>query len=164
MLKAKNNQSEHEIRFEDGITLDGAAFQWDLSKINEKTFHILKDNKSYNAELVKVDKETKTYTIKVNGKTHQIAIKDEMDILLEKMGLNNLAATKVKDLKAPMPGLIVRILVNPGDEVKKGDPLIILEAMKMENTIKAAGDGVVAAIKATKGEAVEKGHILIAFK
>jgi len=86
-----------------------------------------------------------------------------MDLLLEKMGIANLETVQVNDLKAPMPGLILDILVTPGQTVKKGDQLLILEAMKMENVLKAPGDGVVASIEVEKGKSVEKGQILINF-
>jgi biotin carboxyl carrier protein len=60
-----------------------------------------------------------------------------------------------------MPGLVLNILVSPGQAVQKGDPLIILEAMKMENVIKAAGEGHIKAINVLKGAAVEKGQLLL---
>ena len=62
-----------------------------------------------------------------------------------------------------MPGLIVGINVAVGDRVSKGDSLLILEAMKMENNLKAPGDGTVNAIRATKGDRVEKGQVLVEF-
>ena len=78
--------------------------------------------------------------------------------------MDKLAANKVNNIKAPMPGLVLRISVAVGDVIKKGDPLLVLEAMKMENVIKAAGDGVVKKINATEKIAVEKGSILIEFE
>ena len=62
-----------------------------------------------------------------------------------------------------MPGLVLDILVKVGDEVKKGDPLMILEAMKMENILKSASDGVIKKINVEKKQAVEKGQVLINF-
>jgi biotin carboxyl carrier protein len=78
--------------------------------------------------------------------------------------MDKLAAGKVNNLKAPMPGLVLRMNVKVGDTVKKGDALLVLEAMKMENVIKAAGDGVVKKITATEKTAVEKGAVLIEFE
>jgi len=64
-------------------------------------------------------------------------------------------------IKAPMPGLVLRIQVEAGQQVEKGQALLVLEAMKMENVLKAPASGVVAEIKAVAGAAVEKGEVLI---
>jgi len=74
-----------------------------------------------------------------------------------------LAAKKVNDIKAPMPGMVLNILVDEGQEVKKGDALIVLEAMKMENILKSPVDGVIKKIAINKGVAVEKNQLLIQF-
>jgi pyruvate carboxylase subunit B len=67
-------------------------------------------------------------------------------------------------LRAPMPGLVVRVLVEPGQEVAAGAGLVVLEAMKMENELKAPGAGTVGAVRAQAGEAVEKGQVLVEFQ
>jgi propionyl-CoA carboxylase alpha chain len=67
-------------------------------------------------------------------------------------------------LKAPMPGLVVRVQVEPGQQVTAGSPLVVLEAMKMENELKAAAPGVVKSVKAAPGDAVEKGQVLVEFE
>ena len=79
------------------------------------------------------------------------------------MGMSNATATKVNELKAPMPGLIVDIRVQPGQAVQKGDPLLVLEAMKMENILKAPTDGTVGSIKVTLRDNVQKGQVLVQF-
>ena len=86
-----------------------------------------------------------------------------MQILLQSMGLDTTSSRKLNEIKAPMPGLVVRITVEEGTEVKKGDSLLVLEAMKMENVIKAPGDAVVGKIKVNAGQAVEKNQLLISF-
>ncbi len=93
----------------------------------------------------------------------QSNLKDKFDLLLEKMGLNSAVAGKIITVKAPMPGLIIDLRVKAGDTVSTGDPLIILEAMKMENIIKATGDGTVASVKVKQGDSVEKNQVLIEF-
>jgi biotin carboxyl carrier protein len=70
-------------------------------------------------------------------------------------------STKANVVKAPMPGLVLRVQVKVGDAVKKGDALLVLEAMKMENVIKAEGEGIVKAIKVNEKQAVEKNTLLI---
>ena len=135
--------------------------QWSLLDQKDGTFHIIKDNKTYKASILQIDENAKTMLLSINGNEYPITIKDQFDILLEKLGMNNLSATIQKEIKAPMPGLVFNLLVNAGDAVKRGDSLLILEAMKMENIIKAPNDGVVKNIKIEKGQAVEKGQVLI---
>ncbi len=67
-------------------------------------------------------------------------------------------------LRAPMPGLVVRILVEAGQEVEVGAGLVVLEAMKMENELRATAAGTVGAVRAQPGEAVEKGQVLVEFR
>jgi biotin carboxyl carrier protein len=164
MQSATINGKTFEITQKDGeLTVDGQPFVWDLLKISENHFHILYKNKTYRAEVVKRDAETKTFTIKLNGKTHSIKLKDKFDLLLEKMGIANTSANKLNYIKAPMPGLIIDLKVKAGDTVKAGDQLLILEAMKMENILKSPGDGVVKNVKVKKGDSVEKSQVLLEF-
>jgi biotin carboxyl carrier protein len=99
----------------------------------------------------------------VNGQLITVKTLDRMQILLQSMGLDTTSSRKLNEIKAPMPGLVVRITVEEGTEVKKGDSLLVLEAMKMENVIKAPGDAVVGKIKVNAGQAVEKNQLLISF-
>lgn len=78
--------------------------------------------------------------------------------------MDNLNSNKVLEMKAPMPGMVLKVLVNAGDEVKKGDNLLILEAMKMENILKSTTDGTVSKVLVKQGDKVEKNQILIQFK
>lgn len=166
MLKVNvNNKQNYTIEFDnpDSETIDGAAFQWDIIKVKDGSFHILKDNKSYNVEVVKTDVKEKTFTISVNGNKYQLALKDKFDELLKSLGLDDMASKKVNEIKAPMPGLVLEIKVAEGDVVKKGDAILVLEAMKMENNIKSPTDGIVKKINVKKGMAVEKNQVLINF-
>lgn len=115
------------------------------------------------ADLVSIDKDSKQIVIRIEGKKYQIQIKEPVDIFLDKLGMNLSTAKKVHQLKSPMPGLVLKLLVKEGDEVKAGDPLLVLEAMKMENVFKATGNAVVKSIKVSERQAVEKGEELIAF-
>lgn len=164
MYKATVNNKSFQIETtEAGFLVDGKNVEWDMVKINDNIFHILYQNKSYTAELVKTDRESKTFTFKINGRTYPVTLKDKFDLLLEKMGLNNVAGSKVNNVKAPMPGLIVDLKIQVGDSVKQGDALLILEAMKMENILKSPGEGVVKNLKVKKGDSVEKGQVLVEF-
>ncbi|MFY0591363.1 acetyl-CoA carboxylase biotin carboxyl carrier protein subunit [Roseivirga sp.] len=159
-----SNEEKISLEFNgDQLICNGHPFNWSLNKKNNSTYLIIKDNQSFRAEVLSIDYQTKSATIKVNKSVFEIELKDKMDLLLAKMGIDNLNTTVVNDLKAPMPGLIFQILVEIGQEVKKGDQLVILEAMKMENVLKAQGDGVVQSIEISKGNSVEKGQVLIKF-
>lgn len=122
------------------------------------------DNRVFTARLLDINKAEKTLTLSLNGKSVLVNLKEPLDDLLHSMGLDKMAAAKVSHVKAPMPGLVLNVLVEAGQEVKKGDKLLVLEAMKMENIIKAAGDGKVGRIAVDKGQAVDKNQTLIEFE
>ena len=131
--------------------------------LNAKGRHVLYQHKSYNIELVDFDKVEKVATIKVNGTIYKTAVEDQFDQLLKQLGMDNLAVNKVQQIKAPMPGLVLSVLVAEGDEVKKGDSLLVLEAMKMENMIKSPTDGMIKKVAIKQGDKVEKNEVLINF-
>jgi len=133
----------------------------DLIETKDNSFHLLQDNRSFAVQLLHANTAAKTMTIEVNGNKYEVKIEDEYDQLVKKMGLSVGGAQVMKNVKAPMPGLILDILAEPGQSVEKGDQLLILEAMKMENVLKAEGEGVIKSIEVQKGNAVEKGQILI---
>ena len=141
-----------------------AVSQLDAVSVEKNKFHILKNNAPYQAEIIATDFINKTYTVKVNNSTYTVAIANALDMLIKKMGFEVGAAKQVNAIKAPMPGLILEISVEVGQEVKENDPLLILEAMKMENSILSPRDGVIKSVTITKGAAVEKGALLIEFE
>ncbi|MEO7213013.1 acetyl-CoA carboxylase biotin carboxyl carrier protein subunit [Mucilaginibacter sp.] len=165
MYKIKvNNKHNFEVdRQATGLEVNQAAVNADIKALNPTLYHIINDMASYNAEVVSFNKEEKTAEIKVNNNFYAISAKDEFDVLLDKMGLSNLNAAKVSEIKAPMPGLVLKIFAEVGAEVKKGENLFVLEAMKMENIIKAPADVNIKAIKIKPGDKVEKGQILMVF-
>jgi len=127
-------------------------------------FHILKNNKSYQAAITASDFIAKKYTIKVNNTTYDVAISDSLDIQIQNMGIERGRTKIVNAIKAPMPGLILEISVKVGQVVKENDPLLILEAMKMENSFLSPRDGTIKSIEVEKGNAVDKGQLLIEFE
>lgn len=169
MLKVTANQAKEQTNFDiqqkDGHTwLNGQIAQWDLKPIDEHTFHAIYQGQSFTIEIAKSDLIEKNFILKVNGQKVEYTAKDATDLLLEKMGLQSKANTKINQLKAPMPGLIVGLRIEIGQKVAKGDILLVLEAMKMENIIKSPTEGTIKAIRVQKGENVEKNKILIEFE
>lgn len=98
------------------------------------------------------------------GKAFHYQIKNDLDVLVDKMGLSSVVKVLTNELQSPMPGLVFKILVKVGDEIKEGDQIMILEAMKMENILLAERDGFVKEICCKEGDAVEKKQILITFE
>jgi biotin carboxyl carrier protein len=168
MIKANLNNQVFDIVFDDKEYQQGSInnqlFTIDRVKSSDTNWHILKDGKSYNIEILKIDKVAKQVELKMNGKLSSVKLSDQFDALLKSLGMDNLAAKKVLELKAPMPGLVLNILANEGDTIAKGDSLLVLEAMKMENIIKSPTEGVIKKIHAVKGNAVEKNQFLISFQ
>lgn len=166
MLKVKvNNKNEHKIVFDNATsgTINGNPFVWDLIEIKPGSFHVIKDNKSYNVEVVEVNYSEKSFLVNVKGNNYQLQVEDKFDELLKSLGFDNLNSSKVNEIKAPMPGLVIDVCISEGDTIKKGDPVIVLEAMKMENIIKSTTDGIIKKINVKKGMAVEKSQVLINF-
>ncbi|QDH77760.1 biotin/lipoyl-binding protein [Echinicola soli] len=164
MYSVTVNEKNFSIEQDGGdFLINGTAVDWEINPIDNRHFHIIRGHKSYVVELVRLDAAKKELTLKINNKSAEVKIKDKFDLLLEKLGMNGQANTKLSSVMAPMPGLILEINVQEGDIVKKDQPMVILEAMKMENIIKAPGDGTVRKILVATGQSVEKKQILIQF-
>ena len=133
----------------------------DILPKGENEYHLIEENQSYHIKTLNSDFAVKKYLISVNGTPYQVDIKDKLDLLIKKMGLTIKDKQKESNVKSPMPGLVLEINVEEGQEVKEGDALLILEAMKMENILTAPKDGIIKRIAAIKGNSVEKGEILI---
>lgn len=134
----------------------------DAIQVGPNTYHLLVDSQSVTIEVVDADSANPEFM--VNGKPYKPTIKTETDLLLERLGLNIKAKKVLKELKAPMPGLVLEFRVSPGDVVNEGDALVVLEAMKMENILKSPGTAIVKAIEVSKGDAIEKNQVLITFE
>lgn len=154
-LKLKGNDFEGN--------LNEALVKGSFIKINEYQYHLIHNNTSYNVDVMKTNHAEKTMVLKINSVKYTIELKDKYDELLHSLGMDNVASAKVNQIKAPMPGMVLNILVHEGNEVKKGDVLLVLEAMKMENMLKSPTDGVIKKIAVQKGNAVEKNQLLIQF-
>lgn len=144
--------------------INGVPVEANISRINQHIFHIINENRSYTAEVIDLNRQEKSAAVKINGNLYTIQIKDQYAILLAQLGLDKLDAHQVSEIKAPMPGLVFKILVQEGDEIKKGDNLIVLEAMKMENIIKSPSEGWIKKIQVKVGDKVEKNQLMIIFK
>lgn len=163
MIKAKVGEDNiFEIEKKGELTfINGQQQSVDALFLKDGVQHWLINNCSYRVQVESADRLDKKYVIRVNGKIFNVVLKEPLDDLLHEMGMDNLASLKINDLKAPMPGLVVDILVKEGQHIKKGDTVIVLEAMKMENSLKAAADATIKKVVAVKGAAVEKNEVLV---
>lgn len=130
-----------------------------LIKISPNEFNLIFNNRSVNAKLL--NEEGKKITIEVEGESFEIKIKDALDMLVEQMGYSSSSGKQIKEIKAPMPGLVLDIVVTETQFVKEGDKILILEAMKMENSIMIHMDAIIKKVAVKPGQAVEKGQLLI---
>ncbi|MDI9340621.1 MAG: acetyl-CoA carboxylase biotin carboxyl carrier protein subunit [Sediminibacterium sp.] len=155
-----------DLKIDNGLltgVLDDKAIQGDWIKINERQYHLLYNRQSYKVDLIKLDEAEKSITLRINGHKQTVKLQDRYDALLKQLGMDNLTSKKVNDLKAPMPGKVLSIAVSEGQDVKKGDALIVLEAMKMENVLKSPCDGIIRKIPVSAQQVVEKNQLLIQF-
>ncbi|HLW32387.1 MAG TPA: biotin/lipoyl-containing protein [Aequorivita sp.] len=125
--------------------------------------HLIIDKKSIKVKILKTNFINRQYEIKINGNKYQVKIENDLDALIAEMGLSLGDSSVENEVHAPMPGIILEVNVAEGDEVKKGDFLCVLEAMKMENALTASRDGIIKSVHVSKGETVDKGKLLIEF-
>lgn len=162
MHKAIINGKTFEIEQKQGqFILNGKLMQMDWKLLRENVYHLILNHQSYTIELLEVDSTGKMLALLVNGRKTEVQLKDAFDQLLSQLGFDLAAANKVNDVKAPMPGLVLSIFVEPGQPIKKGDSLLVLEAMKMENVLKSPGDGVVSKVIVKDKDKVEKNQVLL---
>ncbi len=166
MFEAKvNGQHIFEVALDGkGYVLNGQAAEVDVQRLNAHSFQVLHHGASHTVHIASIDRAAKTVVLKVDGKRAEVVLSNEMDRLLKKLGLENAGAAKMSDIKAPMPGLIHSIKVVEGQLIAKGDALLILEAMKMENVIKSPTDGTISKIVVLQGQTVDKGMVMISLK
>lgn len=138
--------------------------QLDAVSVETNKFHILHQNLPYKAEIVVSDFNQKKYTVKVNNNTYNVAILNPLDTLIKEMGFEVGITKQINVIKAPMPGLILEISVVIGQTVKENDNLLILTAMKMENSFLSPREGVIKYIAISVGDSVVKGDLLIEFE
>jgi biotin carboxyl carrier protein len=163
----------HTNNYKTDIDVSGIG-TWLASELEATDIRILEDkgvnkkisfnNKSYDVYLKNVDIQNKTALINVDGFDYNVKMKEPLDHLINDMGFLKASKHSVKEIKSPMPGLVVNIFVAEGQIVAEGDKLLSLEAMKMENILKSPGEGTIKCIKVEKGNSVDKNQILVIFE
>lgn len=147
---------------ESRASINGEEAGFDLVHVEGNHYHLIWKNKSYRLEVV--ESGAGKADVKVNGQTYQAEIKTETDLLLERLGMAGTRKKEIKELKAPMPGLVLDIKTKAGASVKENEALVVLEAMKMENVLKSPTDGIVKEVLVKVGQALEKNAIILTFE
>jgi len=158
-----DNPTTHRVKVDGFSFLIGEEelVNADIVRTAPGEYNLLSGHRSANARILDMDPSTKKMTVEVEGQRFEVLIQEELDMLLEKMGFGKTTAKQVKEIKAPMPGLVLGIHAEIGQDIKEGEKLLVLEAMKMENAILMPGEGRIKAVKVKPGQAVDKGQILI---
>ncbi len=162
------NQNNYDVIPENGDqhkgTVNGKAYEMNMAQKDATSWTVTKNGVENRVEIANLDTDNKLAIVRINGRKYSLKLKDQFDQLLKDLGMENMAIKKISEIKSPMPGLVLDILVSPGDEIKKGDPVLVLEAMKMENIIKTQTDAIVKSVHIEPGVAVEKGQVLVKFE
>lgn len=162
-MKVSYREQNIELEKNEGIYITNKTHGVEIIQRDEETLFIVTKDKVHTVRCLEINKNEKKITILHEGRKTHLSLTEPMDELLKSMGLEGSLTPNINDLKAPMPGLVLDVVVTAGDVVSKGDTLLILEAMKMENTIKAPADLNINEIHISTGSAVDKNQVLITF-
>jgi pyruvate carboxylase subunit B len=160
VVTIEENEYETIVDGERLVSVNGSGVSLGVVQTGEKEFSVLNDGKSLR---VVASGGPEEFSFLVNGKPCTVRVESARTRLLKKFGGAEGSTGTLRELRAPMPALVVAVEVEVGQEVAVGQGLMILEAMKMENEIKSHHKGVVNEILVQKGDAVEKGELLIRF-
>ena len=158
----KVGEREYEIVIDgESVTLDGESVRAQLEDVPGSPTQLIRVDAAVHRILVRRGTARGEYTISVNGYSIDAEALDERGRAIRELAGARGHSSGPAHLTAPMPGLIVRVNVSAGDPVRAGQGLIVMEAMKMENELRAAAAGVVKRVLVSPGNAVEKGTTLL---
>ena len=166
-MSTPKQQSERPWR----VSVDGreavavaGAEGLDLRRAPDGSYSLLAPSgKTHHIAVESIDLRTRALTLRVDGRRHDVSLRSPLDQLVDELGLEAEPAPTLGEIRAPMPGLVLRVAVSEGQAVEAGETLVVLEAMKMENAIKAPAAGTVERVAVEAGQAVEKGAVLVGF-
>lgn len=143
------------------FSLDNKISDLEIEDLGKQVYKIKSGKDEEVIEVLEIDVHSKTMTIRHNHAIHDLVFKNELDLVLDKMGIKRAVENLSSDIKAPMPGKVIDVVVKEGDAVSKGDAILILEAMKMENVLKAENDCTIKKVLIASAESVEKNQVLV---
>jgi len=141
------------------VSINGASYEVDFESVSgQPVYSLIVDGRSHEAYVQEADKD---WQVLLRGRLYSVTVEDEREKRLRAAAGGGVAETGEFHLKAPMPGLVVAIPVEEGQEVKKGQVLLVLESMKMQNELKSPRDGIVSRIRVKAGESVEQKQAML---
>ena len=154
----------YEVELDGGVaTVDGEPVDAHLARLpGTPVRHLLEDGRSHALVADRADRDR--WSLHLDGQRFEVEVVNERTRAIRAMTGQSGGARGPKPVKAPMPGLVVSVAVEPGESVEAGQSVAIIEAMKMENDLKAESGGVVARVLVEAGQAVEKGTVLVEFE
>ena len=148
-----------EIIDEKHLSVDGKVYEVDFESVSgQPVYSLIVDGRSHEGYVAPGDN---TWQVLLRGRLFPVTVEDERERRLRSAAGGGVAETGEFHLKAPMPGLVVAIPVEEGQPVKKGQVLLILESMKMQNELKSPRDGTVGRVRVKAGETVEQKQTLL---
>lgn len=148
-----------EIIDEKHVSVDGKVYEIDFESVSgQPVYSLIVDGKSHESYVASGDN---IWQVLLRGRLYPVTVEDEREKRLRSAAGGGVAETGEFHLRAPMPGLVVAILVEEGQTIKKGQVLLILESMKMQNELKASRDGTVGRVRVKAGETVEQKQTLL---
>lgn len=158
--RAHVGERTFDVAFQDGrLAVNGEAVTYRFGRIAGGYVSLLIEGQSVPATVERLGDGRLRVTMA--GRPVEVRVQNEKDLLLERFGFEQAGAGTEREVRAPMPGLVLSVLVEPGHTVEAGDGLLVLEAMKMENELRAKAGGVVQAVHVQPGEAVGKNALLL---
>ncbi len=160
--RAEVGDRTFDLRLEGGtLFIDDRPVSYSFEPLSDACFSLLLEGRSL--PVVVEELPGGRLRVTARGRRAEVRVKDEQDLLLERFGMAGGSTAAEREVRAPMPGLVLSVQVEAGQTVRKGDTLLVLEAMKMENELRAPGEAVVASVHVAPGDAVGKNALLVTF-
>jgi biotin carboxyl carrier protein len=144
----------------DGATIDGRPVSFESIRLAPDEVHIRLGLRGWRITAVRL---AEGWKLAAAGLSFDIVVEDERSRVIRELTGADSGRPASSDLKAPMPGLVVKVFVEPGQAVTLGDPLVVVEAMKMENELRAGGAGIVSDVVVGAGDTVRRDDVLVRF-
>ena len=158
-------QPENKFKAEVNSTFTFEVLASDADRLDiharEGQVHVLDGHHAYEVFVKEIDINQNRVVLHIDGRPYAVQVFDALDQLLDELGFNDETEDVESSIHSPMPGLVLSVHVKAGDKVEAGSPLLILEAMKMENVIQAPANAMVEKVHVVPSESVSKGALLV---